>query len=269
MLPLYDVNPTRRPPIVTVGIIAVCIIVFLIQLGVGLNKTIMAYGAIPVELLTGKDISPHISIPVTLTALTSMFMHAGFFHLLFNMLYLWIFGNNVEDYLGHLGFLAFYIASGLGALAAHVLVCIAMPSSHCLRIPVVGASGAISGVLAAYMVLYPDARVFTLVTLGFFWTTMELPALVVIGIWFFFQVINGLLHPAGSSVAWFAHIGGFVTGLFLIILVRTLFRRGPQPQEEYVDAEYVPELPHEYWESRHHGYHNTYDSDGYLDIWDG
>ncbi len=258
MLPLYDINPTQRKPIVTVSIIVICVVVFILELAVGLDRAVSAYGAIPYELLSGKDISPRIPVPVITTAFTSMFMHGGLLHLGFNMLYLWIFGNNVEDYLGHLGFLIFYIVTGLAALASHIIACIVFGPSKVLLIPTVGASGAISGVLGAYIYLYPDARVLTLVPLGLFWTTMELPALVVIGIWAIYQLINGLIAPVGSSVAWFAHIGGFVAGLVIIIIIAK-FRR---PQREY-----IPELPHEYYDDYYEDYTLEPMDDGYLDIW--
>lgn len=151
-----------------------------------------------------------------LTVLSAMFMHGGVLHLLFNMLYLWIFGNNIEDKLGHIRFSVFYIFCGYISAYSHA---IAEPHLH---IPMVGASGAVSGVLGAYILLFPKATVHTLLILGFFVTTVRIPALIVIGFWAIIQFVNGLLstnvHHEGGGVAWFAHIGGFLTGLLTIKL---------------------------------------------------
>jgi membrane associated rhomboid family serine protease len=144
-----------------------------------------------------------------------MFLHGGFFHLAGNMLYLWIFGNNVEDVLGHIRFLFFYIFSGIIAAYSH-----AITEAHSL-IPMIGASGAVSGVLGAYMLLFPHARVHTLIFLGFFIQVVRIPAVIVIGFWFVIQIINGILSKGmlnQGGVAWFAHIGGFLFGLFTIKL---------------------------------------------------
>jgi hypothetical protein len=162
-----------------------------------------------------------------ITLITYMFLHAGFIHLLSNLLYLWIFRNNVEDVLGHMGFIYFYLLSGIGAGLVHTFV---NPAS---AVPTVGASGAISGVLAAYMILYPTAKVVTLVPLFIFWQVIRVPAYVFIGFWFIFQFFYGLSSLSAEStvagVAWFAHIGGFVVGILLLpvfLFIRKLARRG-------------------------------------------
>jgi membrane associated rhomboid family serine protease len=148
-----------------------------------------------------------------------MFLHGSFFHIAGNMLYLWIFGNNVEDTLGHGRFVLFYLASGVAAAAAQTLV---GPQS---TVPMVGASGAISGVLGAYFLLFPHASVLTLVIFGFFWRVVRIPALIVLGLWMVVQILNGLgSFGAGGGVAWFAHIGGFIGGMALLLVFR------PRPQ---------------------------------------
>jgi membrane associated rhomboid family serine protease len=148
-----------------------------------------------------------------LTVLTSMFLHAGFAHLLGNMVFLWIFGNNVEDATGHPRFLLFYLACGVAAALSHILT---RPGS---TVPMVGASGAISGVLGAYFLLYPHARIVTLVLLGFFAQTVRIPAFFFLGLWFLMQLFPAFLSVGGDGggVAWFAHIGGFVAGMLLLV----------------------------------------------------
>ena len=204
-LPLKDENPTSRLPIVTIFLIALNILIFVyIEFSsIELRYIVFKMGAIPYELThftTLKGI-PRIFPPLTL--ITSMFLHGSWFHLLGNMLYLWIFGNNVEDYLGRVRFILFYFITGLGASLAHIL-------THAnSQTPMVGASGAIAGILGAYLILYPAARVLTLV---FIWI-VPVPAALILMIWFFGQVMN---IGIGGGVAWFAHIGGFLIGLFLI-----------------------------------------------------
>jgi membrane associated rhomboid family serine protease len=184
------------------------------------QRYLLYYGLIPCSLtgscqVTGRAFSPEV------TLLTSMFIHAGFFHFAGNMLYLWIFGNNVEDAMGRIRFVLFYVLCGLGAAYAQILV---GPAS---RIPMVGASGAVSGVLGAYLLLFPHARVLTLIPLGFFFHMAEIRALYVLGFWIVIQLLNGLLtfSHEGGGVAWFAHIGGFVAGCILI----GLFKRRTVP----------------------------------------
>jgi len=213
VLPLRDFIPTRRFPALTVGIIVVNIIVFLYELfaeAAGtLEQTFYAMGVVPFEVI--HNFGP----AVALSFITAMFLHGGPMHIASNMLYLWVFGNNVEDSMGRLRFLIFYLITGIAASLAQVFT---SPDS---RIPTIGASGAIAGVLGAYLILFPKARVQTLVFLGYFARVAHLPALVVLGFWFVLQLFNGLMALGIAQlggVAWFAHIGGFVAGLLLVRL---------------------------------------------------
>ncbi|AFY50538.1 putative membrane protein [Nostoc sp. PCC 7524] len=222
MFPLYDENPTRVTPYFTYGLIGMNVLVFLHELSLStaqLNQFFNQYAVIPQELTT------NFSSEWT-TLFTSQFLHGGWWHLISNMVFLWVFGNNIEERLGHLKYLLFYL--GCGALAALCQWFIGMSST----IPSLGASGAISGVLGAYIIRFPHARVTTLVFLGFFVTTINIPALVLIGIFFLQNVISGLasLQAAANmsvetgGVAYWAHIGGFVFGMILSPLFG-LFRR--------------------------------------------
>ncbi|MHB8095185.1 MAG: rhomboid family intramembrane serine protease [Candidatus Aminicenantales bacterium] len=195
-LPLRDENPTFRLPVWTLSLIAVNVAVFIFSAfsQPGLESFILKYGAVPHEIV-------RLSSPQTL--LTSMFVHASLLHLLGNMLYLWVFGNNVEDFLGPVRFPLFYLASGC---AAGLLQVAFSPGS---RLPMVGASGAIAGILGAYWVLFPRARVVTLI----FIALVPLPAGFVLGVWFLAQLLN---IGMGGGVAWFAHIGGFLAGIGMI-----------------------------------------------------
>jgi len=215
MIPLRDNIPSERAPIVTVGIIIVNVLVYLNQLSLppqAAARFVYLYGLIPIEISSGDLLVTH-PVPLYATLLTSMFVHGGLFHIAGNMLYLWIFGDNVEDTMGHLKFLIFYLLSGLAAAGTQIL------SDPHSKIPMIGASGAISGVLGAYLLLFPHARVLTLLALGWFIRLVEIPALVVLGFWIVFQVLNGLLTLGVQvgGVAWFAHIGGFVAGLVMVI----------------------------------------------------
>ena len=214
MIPYKDDNPTHRFPYVTIGIIISNILIFLLEIisPPGMEKTVYAYGAVPQYILTFEKFQP---IHPALTVFTAMFMHGGLFHLGGNMLYLWIFGNNIEDKLGHLRFIIFYIFCGITAAYSHALI-----DPHSLT-PMIGASGAISGILGAYLLLFPRAGVYTLIFLGFFVQVVKIPALIVIGFWAIVQFINGLVSTGlvkQGGVAWFAHIGGFITGLLTIKL---------------------------------------------------
>ena len=214
MIPLRDNIPSSRTPVVTVGLIIMNVLVYLKQVTLpprAAARFVYYYGLIPSEI-SGGDLVVQHPVPVYATILTSMFVHGGLFHIAGNMLYLWIFGDNVEDRMGRLSFLIFYLASGLAAAVAQTL---SNPDS---TIPMVGASGAISGVLGAYMLLYPHARVLTLIILGWLIRTVEIPALVVLGFWIVVQVMSGLLTLGVQvgGVAWFAHIGGFVAGLLMV-----------------------------------------------------
>lgn len=217
MIPISDVNARRNGlPLVTIGIIAVNVVVFLYQqtlTSAGLNTFIRAYGVVPLEITTGRDLPPGIPFPVWVTLFTSMFMHGGWMHIIGNMLYLWVFGDNVEDRLGPPLYLAFYLVCGLAADAAQIL------SDTGSRVPSLGASGAVAGVLGAYLLLYPGHRVNTLIFLGIFFRTIQLPALVVLGLWFVLQLFNSLFAGANSGVAYWAHTGGFAAGAALIFVL--------------------------------------------------
>lgn len=230
MIPIRDNNPTVRPPIVTVGLIAACVLVFLWQAtlaGEAGARAAFGLGTIPAVLFQTRSLPPAIElIAPELTLITSLFLHGGLMHLGFNMLYLWIFGNNIEDTLGHVRFVLFYLVCGVGATLAHA---ISDPTSE---IPVIGASGAISGVLGAYLLLFPHARVTVVLPFLLVWPVFHLPAGIVLGIWFVMQLLSGLAGPA-EGVAWWAHIGGFVLGMALLFVFRPartpLFRRRRGP----------------------------------------
>ena len=219
MIPLHDDNPAEIMPIVTVAIIAVCVLVFLWQVslgGQGFQATVYSLGAIPAVLLARVALPAELAIvPAYLTAVTSMFLHGGFMHLAGNMLYLWIFGNNLEDVMGHLRFVIFYMLCGLAAVTGQVLQ---NPAS---QVPMIGASGAVSGVLGAYLLLYPRALVLVLIPFGFYTRMIYLQAGWVLGLWFVIQIFSSLAaDPNGAGVAWFAHIGGFLAGMALIPLFK-------------------------------------------------
>ncbi|HER43167.1 MAG TPA: rhomboid family intramembrane serine protease [Candidatus Eisenbacteria bacterium] len=225
-LPLKDLNPTRRTPVVTRTLIVMNILVFLYQLwqGHGGANLVASLGATPLEITRMTDLTGPVAgvmhvpgpDPIFLTLLSSMFLHGGFLHLAFNMLYLWIFGNNIEDVLGPLRFILFYLAAGLMAHAMHIA---SDPNSI---IPTIGASGAISGVMGAYLVLFPQARIMTLAWIFIFIQFIYVPAFVIIIYWFVLQLISGMISlggQLGGGVAWFAHIGGFLAGVFMILLM--------------------------------------------------
>ena len=218
MIPLWDEIPTKRIPVITIIFILINFLVYYYQffMVVDTNAFINTYGLIPIELTKGIALTPNTPSPVYITILYSMFMHGGFVHLFGNMLYLWIFGNNVEDYLGRIRFIIFYILSGIFAALGQILIA---PNSH---VPMIGASGAIAGVLGAYLILFPRARITTLVFFGFFIRLIKLPAIFVLGLWIIFQLFYGLSELSasggGAGVAWFAHIGGFIGGIVLIKL---------------------------------------------------
>lgn len=219
-IPLKDENPTSRFPVVTVIFIALNAVIFFFQLvsPEGLQFYVYKMGAIPYEithfkslpLVVGHSAEQIPRLAPVLTLIVSMFMHGGFFHLLFNMLYLWIFGNNIEDYLGPIRFILFYLVSGVGASLTHIIF------NANSQIPMIGASGAIAGVLGAYLILYPKARVNTLVFFIFIIRIIPIPAAFVLGFWFFMQLMN---MGGGGGVAWFAHIGGFLIGIGIIKLI--------------------------------------------------
>ncbi len=220
MIPLRDDNPTRITPVVTIALIIVCVVVFVWQVAHDAEgQQLLAYGlgAIPVTLFGERQLAPEIAIvPTYVTVFTSMFLHGGWMHLIGNMAYLWIFGNNIEDAMGHVRYIIFYVVCGIVAVFAH-----ALPNADS-AIPMVGASGAISGVLGAYLLLHPHARVLLFIPLGFFAPLIRLKAMWVLGAWFLIQLVSPLMSSGnqGGGVAFGAHIGGFVAGVVLIPLFK-------------------------------------------------
>lgn len=213
LIPLKDDNPVHTTPVVSYVIIVACVLVFLWQVSLGANQQNAVYslGLIPAVLLQGAALPPELTIvPPVATVFTSMFLHGGWLHLIGNMLYMWIFADNIEDAMGHGRFIVFYLLCGIAAALAQALPA---PGSE---IPMIGASGAISGVLGAYLLLHPRAHVLVLIPLGFFSQITRLPALLVLGLWFVLQLISELGAPEGAGVAFRAHIGGFVAGMALI-----------------------------------------------------
>ena len=213
MIPLKDNNPTRTFPFVTLTLIGLNCAVFIRQLLAtrGFDYVVAQMALRPYELSHLTDLPPETPIPLVLTVFTAMFMHGGFLHIIGNMLYLWIFGNNVEDVLGHTRFALFYLTCGVIASAAHVLTNLNSP------IPMLGASGAIAGVLGAYFVRFPSARISVLIFFFFFIRIIRVPAVIVLGFWFLMQILQASAGVAGEGgVAWFAHIGGFVAGVILM-----------------------------------------------------
>jgi membrane associated rhomboid family serine protease len=237
VIPLKDDVPSRSMPVVTWVLIALNVAVYVYQLSLGLGVDtggraaaeafIFEFGASPCRLTATCDRGDFPSPYVTI--FTSMFLHGSPLHVVSNMLYLWIFGDNVEDTLGHGRFLAFYLLAGAGAAVAQTVT---NPTSV---IPMIGASGAVSGVLGAYLLLFPYATILTLVIFGFFVRTVHIPAVVVLGFWIVLQLINGWLTVSASAmgrgetggIAWFAHIGGFLAGMVLLLLFRPRTSRRP------------------------------------------
>jgi membrane associated rhomboid family serine protease len=263
LIPLKDNIPTDRLPVITILIIAINVAVFLFLQSPSLsgeqvkNKTVVEYGAIPYRVthpgkscdLAAVEVQPGFAVqdvvcegkpptdpvvarenikdtPPFLTLFTSMFMHGGWLHIGFNMLFLWIFGNNVEDSMGRPRFLLFYLLAGIAAGYAQALL---NPDA---TLPAIGASGAIAGVLGGYILLYPRARVLTLVFIVFFFTLIEIPAMIVLAVWFILQAIPAVGQVAtpdvagGAGVAYWAHVGGFAFGLAAIKLFANRYRAG-------------------------------------------
>ena len=219
MIPLHDDNPTQITPVVTIALIAACVLTFLWQQSLGPyegERAVYGLGMIPAVLIEGVRLpDEYAMVPAELTLLTSMFLHGGWMHLIGNMLYLWIFGNNIEDAMGHGRFVAFYVLCGLAAAFAQAF------QDTGSQIPMIGASGAISGVLGAYLLLYPKARVLVLIPLGIFFYTTRIRALWVLGFWGVLQFINAsMANPGEGGIAWWAHVGGFVAGMALILVFR-------------------------------------------------
>jgi hypothetical protein len=209
MIPLKDNIPAEKTPFVTYALIAVNVLAFFYELalGEGLDTFVFYYGVVP-DTVTAGIYGPQYTI---LPFFTSMFLHGGWLHIIGNMLFLWIFGDNVEDRMGHFLYLLFYLASGVGASILHVA------SDPHSTIPTIGASGAIAGVMGAYFVLYPRARVMSAVILFVFIKLMEIPAVIFLGIWFLIQIFSGVASigadAASGGVAFWAHVGGFIVGL--------------------------------------------------------
>jgi len=216
MIPLRDRNPSGTFPLVTVAIIAACTVVFFYELAApSLNQLFATYALVPARVTLGLENGSPLGALTPF--LTSMFLHGGWLHLIGNMWYLWIFGDNVEDTLGPVRYILFYFLCGIAAGVAHVLV---SPGS---AVPTVGASGAIAGVLGGYASLFPRARIVTLIPIVFYFSIVELPALVVLALWFVIQGLSGFLSlgAAGSTgVAWGAHVGGFLAGIVLVRILR-------------------------------------------------
>jgi len=215
-LPLYDDNPTERPPVATWFLIGSCVGAFWWQLGQDQRQVVLGFGMIPAVLFGSAHLVPALRVvPPWATLLTSMFLHGGWFHLVGNMIFLWIFGNNVEDALGRGRYLLLYLACGVAAALTQAL------SSPADRAPMVGASGAIAGVLGAYLLLYPWSKVHVFLWIVIFFRIVTVPAWILLGLWFAMQLVSGVSRPAGSpGVAFWAHIGGFVSGLILVVVLR-------------------------------------------------
>lgn len=237
MFPIRDENPIARAPLATLTLVGLNVVSWLFVQGLGsegaLTRSLCFYGLIPGDLLgtaplgLAIPLGPHAQCVLDrsgslITPITSMFMHGGWFHIIGNLWFLWVFGDNVEDAMGPLRFLVFYLACGLAAAAAQVL---SDPGSV---VPMVGASGAVGGVMGAYARLYPRARVRTLIFFGIFFTTISLPALTLLGYWFLLQILGGLPTLAGAQpgVAFWAHVGGFIAGVALV---------GPLHRADYLD----------------------------------
>ena len=219
MIPIRDHIATSRVPFVTYAIVAVCVLAFFWQLSLGPargQQAVFALGAIPAVIFGHARLpSDIVMVPALATVFTSMFLHGGWMHLIGNMLYMWIFANNVEDSMGHLRFIVFYLICGVAAVLAQ-----ALPDTQS-QVPMIGASGAISGVLGAYLLLYPHARVLVMIPLGFVLKALYLPAAAVLGFYFVLQLVMTAMTPAGGAgVAFAAHLGGFVAGAALIPLFK-------------------------------------------------
>jgi len=231
MIPFRDNIPSRSFPLITVFIIVVNVLVFLYELALGphLEPFLFRYGVVPAAVFAWAESRVPVSaVAVAVPFFTSMFLHGGWLHLIGNMWYLWIFGDNVEDRLGHFTFLVFYLLCGVGAGIVHTIL------NFNTTVPSIGASGAIAGVLGAYVVSYPGARVLTLVPIFIFVQIIEIPALIVLGFWFIMQFFYGAASLAAATantggVAWWAHVGGFLIGMILI----SLFPRKDRYRYEY------------------------------------
>jgi membrane associated rhomboid family serine protease len=237
VIPLRDANPTRRTPLVTIGLMIACFVVFGWELGLlagddmaRLDAFVTTWGLVPADLVAAWSSRVELTMEAA-TLVTSQFLHAGWLHLLGNMLYLWIFGNNIEDRFGRIRFLLFYLAGGVAAGLTQLAI---DPTSD---VPMVGASGAIAATLGAYLVLFPRARITSLVFLGFFYQLIDVPAIIVLAFWIILQLIDGFaslgVSGVGGGVAFFAHIGGFAFGVVVALAVRGWSgRSGPDGRME-------------------------------------
>jgi membrane associated rhomboid family serine protease len=215
VIPLKDDTVRARRPVLTLVLIFANVGAYLWQLSeMGLYESAVRGGAVPYEILTFQDVGLPALLPPPLTIFSSMFLHGGFLHLAGNMLFLWIFGSNVEERLGRSRYLLFYLATGFAAAVAHVAT---TSSGRDLLVPMVGASGAVSGVLGAYLVLSPHARILTLIPIFIFIRLVHVPAFIFIGLWFVLQLVPALIG-GGSGVAFTAHVGGFVAGYLFVRL---------------------------------------------------
>ncbi len=227
MIPIRDKNPSSTFPYVTIGIIVVNVLIFLYELSLdsGLGVFVMKFGVVPLRVSHYSQVPDLTLISTFLPFISSMFLHGGFVHLIGNMWFLWIFGDNIEDKLGHFKFIVFYFLCGIIASSVHVFF------NSQSNVPCIGGSGAIAGVLGAYMITFPRARVVTIVPLFIFIQVMELPAIIVLGFWFVIQLFNGAASitasTSGAGVAWWAHIGGFAAGITILYIIRIFFVRKP------------------------------------------
>jgi len=230
LFPLRDHNPRTRFPVVTVLLIAANFIAFLYELSLspgGYERLVLSGGAIPYEIANWVDIRPRDLLPLPGSIFTSMFLHGGWMHLIGNMWFLWIFGDNIEEHLGTVRFVIFYLVVGIAGALAQAF---SLPSS---TLPMIGASGAIAGVLGGYLMLFPRAKIVTFIPIPLLWPVIDVPAWVFLGLWFFGQ----FFISSGSNVAWMAHVGGFLAGLGLI---RLLAKTRPQSPTAAPDVEYLP-----------------------------
>ena len=225
MIPIRDRNPSSTFPYVTIGIIVVNIFIFLYEISLDseLGVFVMKFGVVPLRVSNYSQVPDLTFASTFFPFISSMFLHGGFIHLIGNMWFLWIFGDNIEDKLGHFKYIVFYILCGIIASSVHVFF------NSQSDMPCIGASGAIAGVLGAYMITFPRARVVTIVPLFIFIQVIELPAVIVLGFWFVIQFFNGAASitasASGGGVAWWAHIGGFAAGIIIFYIIRIFFSR--------------------------------------------
>jgi membrane associated rhomboid family serine protease len=250
MIPIRDVNRSEHFPLVNVAIIAVNVLAFIWQMAQGpqLKEALFLYGIVPSRYSDPMVSVEFTTLQQTLPFLTSMFLHGGIMHILGNMWFLYIFGDNIEDRLGHLRYLVFYLLCGIAAGFVHLV------TNWHSQMPTIGASGAIAGVMGGYLLLYPRARILTLIPIIFFFQFVELPAYIFLGFWIFIQVISaGFTRSDVGGIAWFAHIGGFVVGLVMVKVfqwiphtgmsetVRRQTERNTTPRLQTVRPQYAPE----------------------------